>query len=213
MKILGLDISSKTGFAVLNDGKLVDRGLIKSPAVEYDDREPDFGILARADGMVKQLGKLILKNSPDAIAIEQTNAGKFRTSQKGLEFTHCLLLSWLSHPDHDYIKRTRYIDTSKWRSGLGIKLTKDQRKHNERVRDKLARGKVTPKHLAVAWANETYGIDLLQKDHDIADAIALATLVHRRGLQPMKVEFDVDSILSNPTKSSDSGLPSQKNVV
>lgn len=199
MKILGLDVSSKTGFAVLDDGKLVETGLLKSPAIELPDVEADFSALARAEVMCEKIAKLIIKYRPDAIAIEQTNAGKFRTSQKLLEFTHCLTIRWIN--GQDMTKRVRYIDTSKWRSGLGIKLTKEQRTHNKAVKAKTARGKVTPKHLAVAWANKTYTLDLLQKDHDIADAIALATLVHKKGLTPLVVNYNVDAILATATKT------------
>jgi len=210
VRILGLDVSSKTGYAVLEDGKLLEKGLAKSPAVEYDDREQDFGALARAEAMCEKIAKLIVKYKPDAIAIEQTNAGKFRTSQKLLEFTHCLILRWVN--GQEMALKVRYIDTSKWRSGLGIKLTKEQRVHNKAVKAKAARGKVTPKHLAVAWANKEYGLDLLQKDHDIADAIACATLIHRRGLNPMKTEvadFNIEAILANPKEN----LASNKIVV
>ena len=206
MKILGLDVSSKTGFAILDDGKLVDKGLIKAAAVEYDDREPDFGQLARAQAMADQLGKLIIKTAPDTIVIEQTNSGRFRTSQKGLEFTHCLILRWASDPDHFFAKRIKYVDTSKWRAGLSIKLTKEQRTHNKKCSKKLARGKITPKHLAVAWCNATYNLDLLQKDHDIADAICLCAYLNKVGLNPVKVGHNVIDVLQNY-------LPSSKTVV
>ena len=37
------------------------------------------------------------------------------------------------------------------------------------------RGKITPKHLAVRWANDIYNKKLKIKDNDIADALAIAT--------------------------------------
>jgi hypothetical protein len=37
------------------------------------------------------------------------------------------------------------------------------------------KGEVTPKHLAVAFVNENYGLNFIVKDNDIADAICMGT--------------------------------------
>lgn len=200
MKILGLDVSTKTGFAVIEDGNLISEGLIKAERVDYFDRAEDFSILSRAQKMVDEIHSLIKQCKPDMIFIEQTNAGKFRSAQKQLEFIHCtFLLSLLrfQDTDTDYVRNLRYVDTSKWRSTLEIKLTKDQRKHNKKVKEKSARGKITPKHLAVAWANQTYGLSLKLKDNDRADAIALATFGYLNRGKPLSVSFDIDNIVLN----------------
>ena len=136
-----------------------------------DDVLGDFALLKSAIGLADRLMQLVAQYAPDRIYIEQTNGGRFRTSQKQLEFIHCAFLQRLIE-QHNLV---RYVDTSRWRSMLNIKLTKDQRKHNKLVKIKQARGKITPKHLAVIWANETYGLTLLKKDHDIADALCIAT--------------------------------------
>jgi len=172
MKVLGLDISSKTGYALIDDGFLKDKGLLKSPIV-INVLGENFAILDRASKMADLIFNLIKNNKPDYIYIEQTNAGKFRTSQKLLEFTHCVLLQHIVK--HNLQDRVRYVDTSKWRSKLSIKLTKEERKHNKSVKEKKARGKITTKHLSVKWANKTYNLNLKIKDNDIADAIAIAT--------------------------------------
>lgn len=200
MRVLGLDVSTKTGFAVIDDGKLVCEGLLTVEPVILEDRVEDFSLLDRAQRMVEQINLTIIKHRPDMIFIEQTNAGKFRSAQKQLEFIHCTLLHsllTLRTTGKDYIRNLRYVDTSKWRSMLEIKLTKDQRKHNKSVKEKTARGKITPKHLAVAWVNQKYNLSLKLKDNDRADAICLATFGYLNGQQPTSVNFDIDSIVLN----------------
>jgi Holliday junction resolvasome RuvABC endonuclease subunit len=198
MKVLGLDVSTKTGFAVISGGTLIEKGLIQTPAVIMENRVEDFSTLRRAEVMAQDIMRLIVRHQPDLICIEQTNAGRFRGAQKQLEFIHCLILFYLCNEQMgNYGDCLRYVDTSKWRSTLGVKLSKDQRKHNKNVKSKVARGKITPKHLAVAWANEKYGLFLKLKDNDQADAIALATFGHLNGLKPLSVNFDIDSIVLN----------------
>jgi hypothetical protein len=70
--------------------------------------------------------------------------------------------------------KIRYIDTSRWRNICGQHMSKEQRKHNKDVKDGKIRGKITAKHLAVLWCNSKYGLNLLMKDEDAADAISLA---------------------------------------
>jgi Holliday junction resolvasome RuvABC endonuclease subunit len=70
-------------------------------------------------------------------------------------------------------------------------MSKDQKKSNTKLSkakraaaesgtklDKAAlgiRGKVTKKHLAVKYVNDTYGLSLRMSENDAADAIGLAT--------------------------------------
>lgn len=201
MKILGLDVSTKTGYAVISDGNLLEEGLLKADEVIYDDRVEDFALLTRATIMVGKILEVIKLHKPDMIFVEQTNAGKFRSSQKQLEFIHCVLLDELyqiSSPENDYVRVLRYVDTSQWRSNLGIKLSKDERKHNKKVKSKEARGKITPKHLTVRWANSTYGLALKLKDNDRADAIALATFGYKNKDAPVLVKVDLTEEMLNP---------------
>ena len=171
MKLLGLDISTKTGFAVINDEALSDYGLIKSKI----DASDDFSYLDKALDLGNSIGALIEKHRPDKIIIEQTNQGRFRT-QKLLEFIHMAVLLRISALN--LRSRVQYIDTSRWRSILKIRLTKEQRLHNKAVKQKLARGKITSKHLAVLWVNNKFGMKLKLKDNDIADAICLCCAIN-----------------------------------
>ena len=204
MRILGLDISTKTGYAVLQDGVLISYGLMKAPHVDDPSLCSDFALLQRARDMRNSIAKMVLNTEPDKIIIEQTNQGSFRTDQKQLEFIHCLTLDWIMATP--WAPKTQYVDTSRWRSKLEIKLTKDQRKHNKAIKAKTVRGKITPKHLAVAWANQNYSIELLKKDHDIADAICLARYGHNEAFKiapDVVTQVDLNTVLS----------PQQKTVV
>jgi Holliday junction resolvasome RuvABC endonuclease subunit len=193
MKILGLDVSTKTGYAIIQDGVLLSKGLIKEPHVTSSISE-DVSILYRAINSAKRVCELILKEAPDTIVIEQTNAGRFRSSQKQLEFIHCLVLYTMEQ--EKYLERIVYVDTSQWRSALGIKLSKEQRINNKLVKAKVRRGKITPKHLAVMWANDKFDLALKVKDNDIADAIALSWFGHlRQSAQSTKKLPAVESAL------------------
>lgn len=180
MTILGLDLSTKTGYALLGDsGKLVTFGYVRSK----ENSQPyskDYTYLDNAQQIADGIYKVILgmATPPDAIYIEQTNAGSFRSSQKQLEFIHFAVLKSLYHMR----AKVHYVDTSMWRSFLGIRLNKDQKKHNklagEKKRsgkvNKKGEGKITTKHLAVNWANSTFGLELKLCENDIADACAVA---------------------------------------
>ena len=111
--------------------------------------------------------------------------GKQRYSQKALEFIHLATLVALRPLDIPIV----YISSSAWRSALGITMTKEDKKNNAKLSKakKLStdsgcpvdkkkvgvRGKIGKKHLAVRYINSVYNLDLLMKDNDIADAIAL----------------------------------------
>jgi hypothetical protein len=125
---------------------------------------------------------------PDVVVVEETNpsgrAGRY--SQKCLEFLHCAFL--LTIPEN---YKVVYISTSKWRSALQIKLSKDDRKNNSLVNQakKAAKisntsvfakkaalgvkGKVNWKHLSVRFVNEKYNTSFKMKDNDVADSICL----------------------------------------
>lgn len=176
MKSIGLDVSTKTGFAVIQDGILLSKGLIKLEKKHNNKSPEDLNLLANAEEISDRIWHLIDIERPDKVMIEQTNAGRFRQSQKQLEFLHCLILQkYQKRVDSDTkVPSIFYVDTSKWRSSLSIRLTKEQRKHNKSVKDGKSRGKITSKHLAVAWANSKFDLKLKLKDNDIADAICLA---------------------------------------
>src|ERR1700722_20413351 len=170
MKILGLDLSTHVGYAILDDSKIAAHGTkhledikIAEKVGDYRGHIPDYNIIADAKLNAEWIRLTILSYQIDIVVIEQTNGGGFRTTQKQLEFIHYAVLDmlWSEYQfDHLIVK---YIDTSKWRQLVGIKMTKEQLKHNRKCTAGTAKGRVTKKHLAVAWANEKYGLKLLKK--------------------------------------------------
>lgn len=166
-------MSTKCGWAVVEDGEIVDKGLIKAT----DDFRiiglvDDFSFLTKANLIAKQVFALYSKYDPDYVYIEQTNSGSFRTTQKLLEFIHFAVLNQFDKTG--FATKVKYVDTSAWRSLLKIHLSKEDKVNNKLVKQKKKRGKVTAKHLSVRWANKTFDLQLKQKDNDIAEALAVA---------------------------------------
>lgn len=193
MKIIGLDVSTKTGYAVMDDGILLEYGLLKVETPDFNESE-DFLMLRRAEAASSKILELIVKHKPDYIFCEQTNAGKYRASQKMLEFIHCKILTEIVRLN--MTDKFLYVDTSKWRSKLGVKLSKDQRKHNKNVKIGTSKGKITPKHLVVSWVNEKFGLKLLKKDHDICDAIAISVFgTEEKTFNKNNPSYDLNDIL------------------
>lgn|GEM_PF-2626038 len=175
-KIVGLDLANTTGYAILAESKLTGYGVLNSTHPAETFRCHDYTYIERAKSLSRLCKELIIKESPDLIVIEQTNKSKSRFTQKQLEFIHYAVLEDL----REYRDKIIYIDTSAWRTGLSLNATKEDRKHNALVKKKLARGKITPKHRSVRWANETFDLTLKLKDNDIADAIALVAFAAKR---------------------------------
>lgn len=172
MLVLGLDLSTNTGWALKKGTDLLGYGLISSPTFKHSLQDLNF--YAKAEYQAENIGALILDHHPDLIVIEQTNLGKSRDSQKLLEMCHCLFLQmcqWLGVQE-----KIVYCDTSAWRSALGITLSKEQRAHNKLVKQGKARGKITSKHLCVDYVNKKFNLNFKLKDNNEADAIALALM-------------------------------------
>lgn len=158
------------------------------------DHLQDFMFQDLALAVARHVGQLITDHNPDLIAIEQTNQGRSRTTQKELEFIHFAVLAEARRLGVQY--KITYIDSSGWRSLCEQKMTKAQKDHNKAVKAKTARGKIKGKHLAVAWANQKFGLKLLMKDEDAADAIGVAYGAWKRAQQTRVGKIDVDALFS-----------------
>lgn len=179
MLVLALDISTKTGWAVFEDQKLLEYGLISVPQKFSDFGEYPFSYFKFTQDIASKIFAKTLEIKPDIIVIEETNRGKQRFSQKILEFLHCQILGSLI----SYKVPVFYISTSTWRKALGIKMSKDGKKNNQKVnkanREGISKktlglkGKITVKHLTLDFVNNTYNLNLKMKDNNEADAIAL----------------------------------------
>lgn len=173
MKVLGLDISSNTGWCILEDRKLLEYGLI-----EYSIKSKDFpwGILQAAEENSELILEKIKSLTIDKIVIERTNLGRARDSQAFLEATHAYLMSKIKKLDfHD---RIQYIDSSEWRKKMNLRLTDTDKKHNKEIKKGIkilpVKGKISKKHLSVRMVNELYNLSFKLKHNDIADSILLA---------------------------------------
>ena len=199
MRILALDLSTKTGFAILNDDKIEAYGRYfdgKSISVpEACTGLEEYTYIFRAKKIGQFAAGLALKYNPDVIAIEQTNRGRARGTQKQLEMIHYGVLEALmiGHLPSKIV----YVDTSQWRAGLKIYLSKDQKKHNKAVREKKIRGKITSKHLAVSYANSHFGLSLKMKDNDAADALMIALFIFNKAKKPIPVANIDKALFSN----------------
>lgn len=195
-RVLSLDISSKTGWALL----------ISSPS----------GFSLEAYGQIPQIAKpispypcsfvdwaymcfgaivqLVDRFAPNVLVIEETSGGsKSSHSQKILEFIHFLVAKMIKETG---IKAVYYL-TEQWRRLTGCKMTKEESMHNKAVtkykaahnNTKIAKdssgkriGKKTRKHINVRRANEIFGEFLIEplrkKDEDTADALLLGQAYH-----------------------------------
>ena len=127
MKILALDLSTKTGWSYLLDGKIISYGLVVSK-IEGDETSSNYpqNYIDMAKHLANQLKDIYYRIEPDFVVIEETNKGKNRFSQKCLEFIHYAV--------NDVLKiKVHYVDTSEWRHLLDISLSKDDRSANKEV--------------------------------------------------------------------------------
>lgn len=182
MYVLGLDISSNTGWALFDDDNLICCGLLPTPAKTY---EFPWSFYNWSKNTASTIAELVCKYQyVDKIVIERTNLGRNREFQTYLEWIHGF---FLSHVDAQQLNdKICYVDTSQWRKKINLKLSIDQRKQNKFINSQHKNGvknvlqngkrigKVTSKHLSVNYVNDNYSMDFKLKHNDIADAICVA---------------------------------------
>jgi len=182
MRILSLDISTKTGWAFFDNCVLSKYGRIdivdkKFNKIDYKvfSQQTLVGMFFALGNFYRSISKLFKEINPDVIVVEQTNLGRQRISQKMLEWLHliaCLVSLTLFH------KFPVFLDSSDWRKIVGLRLTKADKDHNKAIKKQGKRGKIGKKQLAIRIVNEKYKDRLQQllkmKDNDIADAILVA---------------------------------------
>src|SRR5574338_578511 len=121
MKYIGLDLSTKTGWAVIDSENLIDYGLIQIKISSIPLEYP-FNFCVLSNKMAENILKVVKKHwSIDSkIIIEDTNiySKSKRYSQKVLEFIHCATIDCLMKNSFKPIM----INTSKWRSIIGISM-------------------------------------------------------------------------------------------
>ena len=103
MIIVGLDMATKVGYAIMTDGALAETGLIRADAKDKSiaqcDWVEDYGFLVEAKSIARKVVSVVPKKV-DFVYIEQTNQGISRTTQKQLEFIHFAVLDGLDAAGH-----------------------------------------------------------------------------------------------------------------
>lgn len=184
MRVLSLDASTKSGWALFIDGKLSESGALTPVKIEDFNVNKDpqkspkypYNIIDGAEDVARILMGKVNETRPDKIVIENTNKGKNRHTQRILEYIHFAF----TRPFRNHPNLLKYMDTSEWRSGVGLWMSKDDLKNNKDVRAGKKRGKISKKHLAVRMVNELYGKKLKLKDNDEADAILMGLAYVKR---------------------------------
>lgn len=189
MKILCLDISSKTGFALLwtdrkDPGKFK---ILESGTLPKETMPTGSYPKSMLDWASASAGHIINKFEtckPDVVVIEETSKGsKNAMSQKVLEYTHFIVASYLVDKN---IEDLHYLLTGEWLVLTGCSMTKEEKKRNKVVKKqhdqgiKVAKnsegkriGKISKKHVNIRRANEIFSLNLIKKDEDQADALLL----------------------------------------
>lgn len=190
MKIFSLDISTNTGYAYFVDGKLEKFGSLRLKNKNGENKKiKDFGrypenyqqyTLSLAKKIKKTMEGIVSEDFWDdgMIVIEETTKSRAVYTQKILEFIHCQFIRLFAN--QGFV--VKYIKTGSWRQKINLVMSKEDKKHNAKVRKKKERGLITKKHLAVRKANELFELDLKMKDNDIADAILIGYVATLEGV-------------------------------
>lgn len=178
MRYLSLDISGSVGWALFEDSKMLECGSLDKIKTPFTKQHPGginhpWDLIISVTNVAQSINDLINEKQPNVLIIEQTNKGRNRFGQKFLEWVHFKVVT--SVMSFSCVQTISYIDTSEWRKILGIRSDKEIKKYNRDLKKSRGSGKITIKTITIHWANERYGFELLAKDDDIADALAMAT--------------------------------------
>ena len=91
MRILALDLSTHTGWALFEEDVLKEYGLLEMDRLpeSYKDHPYPINYVLAAERHSARLYDLVGRHQPDIIVIEETVPGRETYSQKLLEFLHC----------------------------------------------------------------------------------------------------------------------------
>lgn len=187
MRLLALDLSASTGYAILDfdeDAKpkleeieLIAYGTVKLDGPVSSYSEYPYSHVEAAEKIAFDLRTNVIDvYKPEVVIIEEIQLSRgSRIAQKWLGILHGSILEEIRY---DFgVPLVQTVDPSAWRSACGIKLTSEDRRNNKLLKDGKSkaelgiRGKVTQKHLAVRFVNEHFGLNLKMNENDKADAI------------------------------------------
>ena len=124
------------GYSVFEDDHLLKYGLLEVEIEDFNvNKNPDqsslypFNIVKAADQMATMIFQIYDWHRPDELIIENTVRGRNRHTQRLLEFIHKAIL------DECIIRKIKpvYLDPSKWRFILDMKLSKEDKENNKLV--------------------------------------------------------------------------------
>jgi len=189
-RILALDMSTKTGYAVLDVDDsgfvLVETGTLEKES-EPEGQYPE-NYLVWSGRCIQKIIDIYNKFEPDELVIEETAKGsKNNMSQKIVEFIHYELALCFEIGGIMWNKPRRFFLTEEWRRICLCLMNKEEKKQNAEVRKQRKKGikvckdkegkrigLIGKKHVNVRRANEVFNLELILKDEDTADALLLA---------------------------------------
>lgn len=177
VKVLSLDLSTSPGWAIMQNGALLDYGTEKFVIEDFNvNNYPNksvkypYNIIDTVEQVADYIYNIYKsENDIDFVLIENTVRGANRHTQRVLEFLHMSVLTRFNEERN----KIKYIDVSEWRSRIGLYLSKEDSIHNKLVSKGEIRGRVTKKHLAVRYVNSKFNKNFKVKDNDLCDAICM----------------------------------------
>jgi hypothetical protein len=183
VKILALDLSIKPGWAILENGKLLDCGQEQFKIEDFNvNNYPNksskypYNLVDTVNEVADYICNIYESESDiDFIVIEGTVRGINRFTQRSLEFAHMAVLTRFDKERN----KIKYLDPSEWRKIINLRLSDEDKQHNKLVKKKLAKGKITHKHLSVRYVNQTFNKEFKLVDNDMCDAVCLAVAFNK----------------------------------
>lgn len=192
MNLISLDLSTKPGYAVFLDNRLVTYGTLFADKKAEDFGAYPFNYILLAQHVANRLYAQVIKpalnqaNGPVHVVVEETTGGSGNNySQKKLEFIHYAVLQLLQGMSVFYTR------DGSWKSVAGVKLSQEEKDLNKAIEKykkdnnaKLAKfpdtqgvlrvqGRITVQHVYIRVLKDLYGIVLPHNGEDQAAAILM----------------------------------------
>jgi Holliday junction resolvasome RuvABC endonuclease subunit len=196
MKVLSLDLSTKTGYAFFHmekgKCKIIKYGTLKSISKPKGNYPCDY--IDWSDKCSNAILEIWEEFNPEILVIEETAKGARNSfTQKILEWIHKEIAEEIKlWTEEGNLKGYKYYLTEEWRRIAGCKMTSEELKHNAKrsrrkakakkentsitvIKDKEGKrlGRITKKHVTIRRINEVFNLNLILKDEDAADALGL----------------------------------------
>ena len=183
VKILALDLSTSPGWAILEDGKLLDCGKESFKIEDFNvnaypnkSEKYPYNIVDTVEEVAEYIYNIYESETDiDYVVIENTVRGINRNTQRALEWIHLAVLNRFNEER----SKIKYLDPSEWRKIIELRLTDEDKAHNKLVRKKVVKGKITHKHLSVRYVNKLFDKTFKLVDNDLCDAVCVAVAYNK----------------------------------